>query len=66
MTVLFKPILALHIINFSSCRNYWGGGQNDMFSPNIFIGGGGGGVLHSPQDRRLWSETTEGGLISGN
>ena len=29
------PILALHIINFSSCRNYWGGGggQNDMFAP---------------------------------
>ena len=26
MTVLFDPILALHIINFSSCRNYWGGG----------------------------------------
>ena len=42
MTVLFKPILALHIINFSSCRNYWGGGgQNDMFPspPQYFHGG---------------------------
>ena len=37
MTVLFKPILALHIINFSSCRYYWrGGGQNDMFAPQYF------------------------------
>ena len=37
MTVLFKPIFALHIINFSSCRNYWGGGgQNDMFAPQYF------------------------------
>ena len=26
MTMLFKPILALNIINFSSCRNYLGGG----------------------------------------
>ena len=33
MTVLFKPIFALHIIKFSSCRNYGGGGQNDMFAP---------------------------------
>ena len=24
--MLFQPILALHIINFSSCQNYWGGG----------------------------------------
>ena len=23
----FKPVLALHIMNFSSCRNYWGGGK---------------------------------------
>ena len=37
MTVLFKPILALHIINFSSCRNYWGGG-----------GGGGGETICLP------------------
>ena len=22
----FKPILALHIVNFSICQNYWGGG----------------------------------------
>ena len=25
---LFKPILALHIINFSSCRKYLGGGAS--------------------------------------
>ena len=36
MTVLFKPIFALHIIKFSSCRNYWGGGQNNMFAPQYF------------------------------
>ena len=24
---------------FISCQNYWGGGQNDMFAPNIFTGG---------------------------
>ena len=38
LTVLLKPILALHImIFFSSCRNYWGGGvgQNDMFATPI-------------------------------
>ena len=47
--MLFKPIIALHMINFSSCRNYWGGGHNDMFAPPpIFSLGGGGG-----QDRRL-------------
>ena len=28
LIVLVIPILALHIINFSSCRNYWG--QNDV------------------------------------
>ena len=33
MTVLFKPILALHIINFSSCRNYWGGGVKTICPP---------------------------------
>ena len=33
----FKPILALHIIHCSSCRNYWGGGgQNDMCAPKYF------------------------------
>ena len=34
--MLFKPILALLIIDFSRCRNYWGGGggkANDMFPP---------------------------------
>ena len=37
LTMLFKPILALHIMNFSSCRNYWGGGgQNAMFTPQYF------------------------------
>ena len=25
----FYPILLLHIISFSSCRNYWGGRQTD-------------------------------------
>ena len=40
LTVLFKPILAWHIMNFSSCRNYWrGGGQNDMFTTPIFSWG---------------------------
>ena len=38
-----KPILAMgsHTIDFSSCRN-------DMFSPNIFMGGGGGGDCPLP------------------
>ena len=43
MAVLFKPILALHIINFSSCRNYWGEGAKRYVCPpppNIFMGGG--------------------------
>ena len=30
--MLFKPILALHMI-FSSCQNYWGGGQNYVCPP---------------------------------
>ena len=53
MTVLFKPILALHIINFSSCRNYWGGGGKTIClpPPNIFIGGR--LAPQPPQDRRL-------------
>ena len=38
--MLFKPILALHIMNFSSCQNYWGGGGKTICFP--------------PQDRRLW------------
>ena len=33
MTVLFKPILALHIIIFSNCRNYWGGGGKTICLP---------------------------------
>ena len=37
MAVLFKPILALHITNFSSCRNYWRG-QSICLPPNIFMG----------------------------
>ena len=45
LAVLFKPILALHIINFSSCRNNWGGGAQNDISPNILMGGGGGGRL---------------------
>ena len=39
MTVLFEPILALHIINFSSWRNYWG---------KYFHGGGGGDCSPAP------------------
>ena len=40
MTVLFKPILALHI-NFQVVKIIGGGGQNDMFAPppNILIWG---------------------------
>ena len=42
-------------MNFSSCRNYWGGGGAKRYvcPPNIFIGGGGGAT--APQDRRLCS-----------
>ena len=53
MTVLFKPILALQIINFSSCRNYWGG--NDVCPPPPQYFHSGGGCPQPPQDRRLWS-----------
>ena len=56
MTVLFKPILALNVINFSSCQNYWGGAKTICLPPNIFIGGGGGAIAlppPPPQDRRL-------------
>ena len=49
----FKPNLALHIMDFSSCRNYWGRGQNDMLATPIFSWGR---LPHPlPQDRRLWS-----------
>ena len=53
-TMLFKPILALHM-KFSSCRNYGGGGgQNDMFAPRpqYFHWGR---LPPPPQDRRLCS-----------
>ena len=50
MTVLFKPILALHITNFPNCQNYWGE-QIDMFAPQYFHGGRG---CPPPQNRRLW------------
>ena len=76
MTVLFEPILALHIINFSSWRNYWGGGGAKRYvcppppppKKNIFIGGGGGGATapQLPQDRRLWGQatwTSKGGCV---
>ena len=33
MTVLFKSILALHIIKFSSCQNYGGGGAKRYVCP---------------------------------
>ena len=33
--MLFKPILALHIMDFSSCQNYWGG-ENDVCPPPLF------------------------------
>ena len=29
----FKPILALHIVNFSSCQNYWRGGGGKRSPP---------------------------------
>ena len=46
----FKPILALHIINFSSCRNYWGGGGKTIClpPPQYFHGGGGGSDCPQP------------------
>ena len=39
--MILKPILALHIMNFSSCQNYWGGRKTICLPPppNIFIGG---------------------------
>ena len=38
--MLFNPILALHIINFSSCLKYWGGGGGTRYvcpPKNIYI-----------------------------
>ena len=35
MTVLFKPIPTLHN-KFSSCRNYWGGGELYVCPPQYF------------------------------
>ena len=35
--MLFKTIHALHM-KFSSCRNYWGGGERQNDDPNIFMG----------------------------
>ena len=54
MTVLFEPILALHIINFSSWRNYWGGGGAKRYvcpppPPQYFHGGGGRLLPSSPR-----------------
>ena len=53
LAVLLKPILALHIINFSSCRNYCGGAKRYVCPPppNIFMGGS--RPPPPPQDRRL-------------
>ena len=57
MTVLFKPILALHITNFSSCRNYWGGGGKSIcLPPNIFMG-----VRLPPQPPRIDASGGGGG-----
>ena len=41
LTLLFKHILALHnIINFSSCRNYWGSAKQCVCpAPSIFHSG---------------------------
>ena len=51
LTVLFNPILALHIMNFSSCRNYWGGGGKTIcLPPQSFHGGGGGGDCPPPKN----------------
>ena len=48
--MLLKPMLALHIMNFSSCRNYWGGGaKRYVCHPNIFMGA----TAPPPPDRRL-------------
>ena len=54
LALLFKPI-ALHIMNFSSCQNYWGGGGAKRYvCPPIFSwgggnGGGGGNDMFAPQ-----------------
>ena len=48
MTVLFKPILALHI-NFSSCQNYWGG-KTICLPPQYFHWGT---AAPSPQPPRI-------------
>ena len=52
--------LQLHIITFSSCRNYWGGGKIICLPPpppifSLGRGGGGGDCPSAPhpQDRRL-------------
>ena len=40
-------------MNFTSCQNYWGGGQNDMFAPQYFHWRGDCPPPPPPQDRRL-------------
>ena len=37
-TMILKPILALHIMNFSSCQNYWGGGGKTICPPIFSLG----------------------------
>ena len=64
LTLLFKPILALHIMNISRCRNYWAGGggggaKRRVCHPNIFMGSD---CPPPPQDRRL----CEPGIIAGD
>ena len=55
----FKPILALHIVNFSSCQNYWGGGGQTICLPPpppykyiIFVGTF-GGLAPPPNTNKL-------------
>ena len=38
--MLSKPIVALHVMNFSSCRNYWGGGGKTICLPPQYFNGG--------------------------
>ena len=60
--MLLKPFLALHIMNFSSCRNYWGG-KTICFPPppQYFHWGGGGGRLPPPP--RIDASVAQGVIV---
>ena len=64
--VLFRPIFALglHIVNFSSCQNYWGGGQNDVCPPPPIFSLG-GDCPPPPQDRQLWVQIKKIKILLG-